>query len=283
MSSRPPAPGLRSAHAAVWGLAAVLALAAGCGLKTAPQPLSTILPSVQGLRAWQQGAGLRLSWPDPGGAAARRYGGLEGFEVAIEARPGPCVDCELPDAVTHELAADAPRLERGSGRVFVTFAWPEGMERLQVRLRVEYGAGLAPSTLPVVAERAGRIPGTELGWRWADGGGDESPRTGARAVLLYWQQPLEGTERTLGPDGRPHESERRYGANVYRRVAPAPWPPGPLNGEPLRARQWIVPPLQAEFPARATGEEFRVRLVDRFGNEGPASPPVRVPLTGRRP
>jgi len=268
-----------AALACVLACGLALALAAGCGLKTPPRPLSEVLPPPAGVRAWQREAMLQVAWQLPDAAQQERYRGVRAFDVRVRARPLLCVECPLKLSLERRVALQDEALERQGGWVFLELPWPAEAGRAAVEVRTRFGLGLGPPSASVVVEAAGPIPAPALAWRWA--GAATGP--GARSVQFYWEPARERVVQSIGPDGQPRERVQTYRVNLYRRVAPAAWPALPINGEPIPGAERTVPPLQAEFPPDASGEAFRARFVDQFGNEGPPSPEVVIPLEARRP
>jgi hypothetical protein len=269
--------------AAAWALGAALLLAPACGLKTPPRPLSEVLPPPTGVRAWQRESALVVSWLLPDSKAQEKFGGVRGFELELSERPRLCPQC--PASAPRELALsnDSTALQRQGTRLLHALPLAETAGRVSVRVRTRFGLGLGPYAAPAVVERAGPIPAPTLSWRWSGGGQGGAPVGGARSVQFFWEPPQESIAPLPGQEGPLRARPQTYRANLYRRVPPAPWPPLPLNPAPLEEATWTVPPLQAEFPPEATGEAYLLRYVDRFGNEGAASPEVLIPLAGRRP
>lgn len=66
-----------------------------------------------------------------------------------------------------------------------------------------------------------------------------------------------------------------YRVNLYRRLPPQPWPPLPVNPQPVAGLFWLGPEPSAADGAEAV--EYHMRLVDQQGNEGPPSAPVSIP------
>jgi hypothetical protein len=272
-----PAPwAMPPALAAVMGLA--LALGA-CGLKTPPRPLTSVLPAPAEVHAWQREAQVIVAWrlPEPG--LQERYHGLRGFELWVQSRPLLCVECPPSEPKRLSLPLSAPGLQRQGSLVFYPLPLAPDVGALGVQVLTRFGLGLGPPSEAARVERVGTIPLPALAWQWEGG----SEGAGARSVLFYWRPARERIVQMIGTDAQPHERVQYYRANLYRRVPPAPWPPLALNDAPLETNHWVVPPLQAEFPPGATAEAYTLRFVDQFGNEGPASPEVLVPLSGRRP
>ncbi len=250
-----------------------------CGLKTAPRPVSEVLPPTTGVRAWQREESVVVTWQMPDASQQERFGGLLGFELVLQARPRLCLDCPLPAPVRQRLPLRAPGLLRQGAVLFYTVSLAAQTGRVSLQVRTRFGLGLGPPGTLVQVERADEMPVPALSWRWA-GGGEAGI---ARSVQFSWQTPRERIVQAIGTDGQPHERALYYRVNLYRRVPPESWPALPLNGQPLVEQQWIVPPLQAEFPPDATGEAYVLRFVDQHGNEGAPSPEVLIPLAGRRP
>jgi hypothetical protein len=266
--------------AAACGLAVLLGtlVAPGaCGLKTAPRPLDRVLPPTDGVRTWQREGDAIVAWVAPGELQLTRYHGLRGFELWLQPRPLLCLECALPEPRRVKLPASGAPLRQQGSSFFYALPLDAEVGQLTVRVSTRFGLGLGPPSPPAVLERAAAIPRPRLDWQWAGAG------AGARSVLFYWQAVQERIVQVIGTDAQPRERTKYFRANLYRRLPPADWPPLPLNGEPLQTAHWVVPPLQAEFPPGTTDEGYSLRFVDQFGNEGPPSPEVLIPLSGRRP
>lgn len=261
----------------VWLLALALCAAlSACGLKTPPKPLSEVVPPTADVGAWQRERDIIVSWLPPSPNQEEKYGGLRGYELWFQPRPLLCLDCPPESPTRVRLKHDDPSLHLESGKVF--YQRPLGPDVGQVNVRVStwYGVGLGPGSEAVQVERAGAIPAPVLQWRWVIG-----PKgMPQRSVLFYWQAVQERIVQIIGRDAVPHEEVQDYRANLYRRVPPAPWPILPVNSEPITVAHWIVPPLGAPSPSSKAVEAFQLRLVDQFGNEGPPSLEVRIPLAG---
>ena len=265
--------------AALCALALALSGTVACGLKTPPRPVSEVLPPTAGVRAWQREESVVVNWQMPDVTQQERYGGLLGFELSLQAWQRLCLDCLAPATVRQRVPLRAPGLTRQGAMLFYTIPLAADVGRLFLQVHTRFGLGLGPPGTPVQVERADPMPVPDLSWRWAGGGQAGS----ARSVQFFWQIPRERIVQSIGTDGQPREHALYYRANLYRRVPPSQWSALPLNGQPLEQPQWIVPPLQAEFPPEATGEAYRLRFVDQAGNEGPPSPELLIPLAGRRP
>ncbi len=167
------------------------------------------------------------------------------------------------------LPEDAPGLERARGRVHYRLAAPPGDGLLRVRVATEFGAGTSAPSEGVVLQPRVDIPRPALAWERLPAGGG--------TARLYWRRRREAVVQVIGADGRPRPRERFFRANLYRRAAGEAWPLLPVNGEPITAAQWIVPPEGRRVSAGGGAVQFTLRWVDRFGAEGPPAEPVTLP------
>lgn len=261
-------------------LVALLVLPAftGCGLKTAPRPLSEVMKPTADVEARQRGDEVLVSWLAPDGGQVERFDRLEGFDLWVQARPMLCLECPPQSPARVELEGDDPALVQQGARYYYALRLPPDAGRLSVDVRTRFGVGTTPAGIPAIVERAADIPAPELRWRWVGRPEGAEQPANSRSVQFYWEAPRERIVQVIDATGRPWERVVQYRANLYRRVAPEPWPLQPLNGAPLEVTQWIVPSLQPDFPDDAAGEAYELRYVDRFGNEGPPSPEVLIPL-----
>lgn len=250
-----------------------------CGLKTPPQPLSEVLPAPTGVHAWQRDGGVIVRWGPPTPKQREKYGGVRGYELWIQARPLLCPDCAPATPRRVRVVATDPALHGEAGALF--YGWQLGPQvgELTVRVSTRFGIGQGPASKPVRVVRAGAIPTPVLHWRWEGG----TAASGPRLVQFYWPAVQERIVQFIGTDAVPREHALNYRANLYRRVPPADWPTLPLNPTPVTASHLTVPPLQSGSSHGAKTEAYQLRFVDQFGNEGPPSAEVRVPLSGREP
>ena len=251
------------------GLACVLlavAAGAGCGRKTAPRPMFEVLPTPGGLRAWQREGRALVAWPVPAGNTAAAHGGVEGFELLIERLPRDCPSCPPEQAREVELPLASPELRVEGRRAHYGFDLPAGPALWRFRVAVRFDAGTTRPSPMVTLETPATVPAHGLSWGRVPGRG-KMPQ----AVRLYWRLRRERVVRVITGQGAMVEEERFYRANLYRRKPGQPWPLRPINVQPLETGQQILP-RPRDGPA-----EFTLRLVDQFGNEGPAAPPVLIP------
>ena len=154
-----------------------------------------------------------------------------------------------------------------------------GPALLRVRMVTLYGSGENRPTGPALLEPPAPMAAPRLMWRWTGAQPPPAGAPGSRKAQLYWKAQREGVLRVTGAGGKVRERETFLRANLYRRHAPGPWPLTPLNGEPLETGRWSVTrtggsrELGAPEPG---GAEYVLRWIDRSGNEGPPSTPVRI-------
>ena len=267
-----------------WALLVVLlpVLAAGaCGKRTAPLPIAGTLPVPAGLKAWQREARVMVAWRIVVGEQAEGHGGLEGFELLVERLPLNCPACP-PDErrelalplherkPAHGIGGDSAYMLQG-GWAYFDFTPPPQPVTWRFRVAARFGAGTGRHSATVFLETPARVPAHRLRWEQAGGG---KAAEGFRAVRLYWRARRERIVRTITNERVMVQQDRFYRVNLYRRAAGGVWPQRPLNVHPVEAGQLVVRVADAEAVA------FQLRLVDQFGNEGPASPPVSIAPAG---
>ncbi len=193
---------------------------------------------------------------------ATRFGGVKGYRLVLERSPLFCTECPPEQRGQVTLAATDKALVFEAGRYFFRLADQQAAPAgflLKVGVVTLFGRGENVSTRPALLEPAGTIPAPLLMWR-PDAGGERLGR-------FFWTPVREGVEMVIGKDGRPRRRERTFRANLYRRTRDR-WPMHPQNAQPLTADHWVV--------GATGGGEYRLRWVDRFGNEGPPSAVLRV-------
>lgn len=252
-------------------------LAAGCGRKLPPQPILQITPGA--VRAWQREGSAIVAWPLPSPAEAAHLGGLEGFQLRIARVPARCLAC--PPSETREL-----ELEMGAGgwRVeerwgFHSFPLPERPSLWRFSVATVYGHGATTHSPIVVLEAPARIPAHALDWEWVE---QNEKAPAVRRVRLFWEARRERIVRIIKKEGGMVESERFFRVNLYRRRPRRRWPMRALNARPLEVRQVVLALPPAEGRSRQVWQ-FTLRLVDQFGNEGPAASAVTLRYRGGRP
>lgn len=276
-------------------LCAVLMMAVlnGCGRSGPPKPLGAVLPVPSGLVAWQRDGLALVAWrlPEaearnveqkeggskPAGEAGGQdkirlpFGALQGHTLRIERLPLNCPSCPPDDS--RELALplhSMSREESGSvvlgPRVIYTFPLPAQAVTWRIWVAAQYEDGRGRFSNPVYFDSPVTMPEHRLNWTAVDGSGaiDE------RLIRLYWQPRRERIVRTLTRDGAMVEQDLNFRVNLFRRMGDAPWPLRPLNIQPLKTNQ-----LTLNVPVDEV-VRFQMRLVDRFGNEGPASSVVVI-------
>ncbi|MCZ6646830.1 MAG: hypothetical protein O7B79_11385 [SAR324 cluster bacterium] len=262
---------------AVWlgVLCGVVAAGGACGRQTPPRPVSEVLPRPEGLVAWQREGRVLVAWPMPSAQTAQRLGGVEGFVLLIERLPRDCPSCTPQEEREVDLPAGkgaSPPLRVEEGRAYYQFPLPAGTALWRLRVVTEYGAGGTMPSRAVSLETPAEVPAQALAWENVSGGKEAPP-----SLRLFWRPRREGIFRVITKQGAQLEQARYFRANLYRRRPGQPWPSRPLNVQPLETGQQILP-----LP-REGALEFTLRLVDRFGNEGAASPPVLIaPASGKQ-
>ncbi|MEE8435470.1 MAG: hypothetical protein V3S64_11840, partial [bacterium] len=222
---------------------------------------------------------------------AERFGGVRGYRFLLQRHPVFCGVCP-PDSTrtvtvrTGTLQAGESGLRREGRRIIYRLSGEIGAggsssggpALLRVRMVTLYGSGENRPTRPALLEPPAPMAAPRLMWRWTGAKQAQPGPPGRREAQLYWTAKREGVLRVIGAGGRPREREIFLRANLYRRDAPAPWPLTPLNRQPLDTGRWSVTQSGEAAALRAPqgGVEYVLRWIDRFGNEGPPSAPVRI-------
>lgn len=258
------------------GLSLVLA---GCGRQTAPKPLSSVLPPVQGVTVRHRVEGILISWvgiKDPDVATTGRNKGgnrkrLRSYRVKVEEISPGCGACPALSTDISELRVLNPALRQESGRLHVLLPPGKPGETLRLRVAGLYQRDWGPYSAAVLVHPRGDIPAADL-----------RLETLAESLRFYWPAVREGTERVLGKSGEPEQRPVDYLGNLYAVEADGNTRLVPLNGVPITGSQWAVPALVlfAKAPREIT---VVLRLMDRQGGEGPPSKPVNVVNPLKRP
>ncbi len=245
----------------------VLAPVAGCGLRTNPAPPSSVIPANQDVTAWFRESALVVSWGAPDPQVVRRWGEVSLYTLYDRVHPLGCPACPPLSSNQVTLRPDTPGLTREGLRMY--YEWvPEGapgVRQIQIKTRFRSGEN-SPST-PVMVSGLAQAPKPELKVEVLPGG---------RQVRLYWPAYRDRIVHIITASGGQVESAVFFRTNVYMRNSPALFPMTPLNLVPVGDLQFLVP-LRG---AANEPVEFTLRLVDQFGNEGPASLPVSPPGRG---
>ncbi len=281
LGPRPPAaPGgwLPAALGAVLLAAAV----AGCGRKTAPRPV--LLAAAPLVKVWQRDRQAVVAWAMPSGAALLKFDGLAGYVLAWKRFPPLCFACDAVEEVELRLVAGHGIFRTEAGWAYYRMPLPEQPADWHFRVATRYGSGATPFS--PVALLLGRvdIPAHTLAWKLAPLARNAAGKGAIfRRVQLHWPLRRERIVHTVSKQGSPVEHEEFFRANLYRRIAGRPWPFWPMNQEPVEGPQRIVSLPTGTRGNPAPRIEFFLRLVDQFGNEGPATPPVSPDVTPERP
>jgi len=181
----------------------------------------------------------------------------------------------LRENVRIPVGSEKIRLE--GNRLYYLHPGEDAAALIQVSLAVTFAAGSNdPSSEHRVKRRSG-IDGPTLLRRWLDSvAGPSGAANGNRSVQFYWTPQREGYRQIRGATGSVVEAVQYFKGNLYRRVSPNPWPFTPMNEKPLEGGRWTLPEA-----VLGKGAEFRLRLVDRNGGEGP--PSESITLTETRP
>ena len=301
-----PPPGWSAPKILLPAVAMAIALAAGgCGFKTPPRPAVEALPPTADFLVRQRGGTLLVSWRPVEPKAAERFGGVRGYRFLLQRHPVFCGVCPpdssrtvtINNATTLATAASQAgesELRREGGRLIYRLSGKPGAggfsgggpALLRVRMVTVYGSGENRPTGPALLEPPAPMAAPRLMWRWTGAAQGRPDPTALREAQLYWKKQREGVLRVIGADGLPFERETFLRANLYRRPAPAPWPLTPLNSQPLDTGRWSVTRIGEAREAKALepgGVEYVLRWIDRFGNEGPPSTPVRIGQPEHRP
>jgi hypothetical protein len=180
--------------------------------------------------------------------------------------PLACTDCRLRSDRRIVLSSKSPDLTVENQTVY--YQWkPDGPPvqwLIQVQTHFQFGdSRVGP---PLTVEGANDTPAHTFSYEIVRSSGQ---------VRLYWQARQELIVHVMTSGGGYFDRPVFYRANVYRRFPPAPWPFTPLNGAPLDAVDYLVQPPASRAKGGPDQVEYTIRLVDRFGNEGPAAPPVK--------
>jgi len=268
----------------------VMLVVGGCGLKTQPRPSEEIIPTTEGMESHARPEGIVISWLPPEGALKRRFGKVVAYVLTIEYLPLYCAPCPPERREEVVLPADSKSLVLEKERLFYFHPLSGGAALLRIGMVTEFKAGSNTPSNRQELERRGEIPRPLLKWQWegdpehseglpgkagsGNTGSSASP-SDSSAIRFFWSPEREGFRRVQNGKGAVTEAVRYFRGNLYRRLPPAPWPFTPINPRPLEKTLWTVPKAALE-----EGAEYRLRLVDRNGGEGPPSPGV-VPLQGK--
>ena len=198
------------------------------------------------------------------------YGELEGYSVWIEQLPLNCPSCPPDDSRELALPLHSTSSEHSSvvvgGLVHYSFPLPTRPATWRIQVAAQYEAGQGKYSGPVYFDSPVALPAHKLNWTPAKG----EAALGKRLIRLYWQPRRERIVRTLTRDGFMVSRDVNFRVNLFRRIGDVPWPLRPLNIQPLETSQLALS-ISADKAV-----EFQMRLVDRFGNEGKASPTVVI-------
>ncbi|MFI5399680.1 MAG: hypothetical protein ACHQZQ_01340 [SAR324 cluster bacterium] len=209
---------------------------------------------------------ILISWrvPDPG--LVRLRGAVQSYEVIVRQVPLACLECR-PQAAQHiVLNRDSPDLTVENPTVYYQYApqGPPAQWLIQVQTRFQSGNSRLGNAL-LVAE-SNETPVHSFSF--------EAIKSTLQ-VRLFWQPRQARVVHIVTPEGGHYDRPVFYRANVYRRLPPAPWPLSPLNSTPLDTVEYLVQPPASGARGGPDLAEYTIRLVDEFGNEGPAAPPLR--------
>jgi hypothetical protein len=247
------------------GICIVVGVLGACGFRNDPVPVSTAIPPTEDQRARLREDRILISWRLPQQGLVRQRGAVRSYEAIVRHVPLACMDCRPEFDRRIVLTGTSPDLTVENQTLY--YLWkPEGAPvqwLIQMQTHFQFGDSRVGS--PVIVEGANDTPAHAL---------SSEPVQGSRQVRLYWKPRQERLVHVVTSGGGHFERPVFYRANVYRRFPPAPWPFTPLNGAPLDAVEYLVQPPVSRSKGGPDRVEYTIRLVDRFGNEGPAAPPV---------
>ncbi len=266
----------------------ILVIVAGCGRRTSPRPLENFLPGVSQLKARQQGERVLISWRGPSAQQSDPFSGLRGYVLHVDEFAFACgpATVRCASAATHEmdLPVGAPALVREAGRTYYYYTPSSNRDAWRFRVSARLGDGVSLEASTGLMRGLNAIPVHTVRWEWAAPPivvEDEAPAP-IPAVRLFWEPRRESIVRVMSGGGPPVERERFYRANVYRRRPGQAWPMEPVNKNPVTKPFWIDRVSQAgdeELPGAPTSIlQYTLRLVDRFGGEGPPAEPIHVTI-----
>jgi hypothetical protein len=248
----------------------LIAGSAGCGLRTGPQPLTRFVPAPSNLSLRVQDKQVLVSWSVPPPALISRYGAVEEYELELARLPLGCPECRPEWERSLELRPGGAPLMLEGGSAYYRFDPPPAPATWRARVRTRFRRASSPFSAPRLLEGLSAIPRHSLHAEpLADGG-----------VRLFWEPHRERIIQVLTTGGGQVERALDYRVNVYRRPVSQPWPETPLNGAPLTATQLLLSQTAPDAMGAAGKVEYTLRLVDQFGNEGPAAEPVSAAPKG---
>ena len=248
------------------GICIAVGVLSACGFRTNPIPATETIPVTADQRARFRDDSILISWkvPEPGLVSLR--GEVKSYEVILRELPLACIDCP-PVSTRHVvLTSGNPYLTLENPTLYYPWkpAGPPAQWLVQVQTHFQSGDSLLGTAL-LVAE-PNETPAPPLSFE---------PIKSSLQVRLFWQPRQERVVHVFTSAGGHYDSPVYYRANVYRRLPPAPWPFTPLNPAPLDALEYLVQPPSSRARGGPDVSEYTIRLVDEFGNEGPAAPPLR--------
>jgi len=256
--------------------ALTLAILAGCGLRTAPQPIGNRIQPPQGVRVWTRDTQVLVGWQTLSDPLIRRWEGVQSYRIGIARLPLGCADCKPLEERQLALAPEAKSISHDGGMTVYQFTPTGPPATWVVRVGVRFARGPSPDSPPAFVDAVGSIPGEEL--RWERVAASVLGTGGKPGIRLYWNTRRERIVHIVTPTGGQEDRDLMFRVNLYRRVPPQPWPPLPVNASPIEGQFWIGPEPFVLNDPDASAVEYAMRLVDQQGNEGPASEPVSIPI-----
>lgn len=253
------------------------AIAGGsCGLRTNPQPLSSRIPPPQDVRIWTRDSQIIVGWRNLSDRLVERWEGLERYRITLVRMPLGCIECRELERRELSLPPDDKSVTKGKDLTIYQFTPKGAPSTWSAQVRVDYSAGSSPDSQPATVDAVGNIPAESL--RWEPATPEMLGSDGKPGIRLFWNVRRERVVRIVTPGGGQSSRDLMYRVNIYQRLPTKPWPPLPTNPIPIEGQFWIGPQpvVLAEPDARVM--EYAMRLVDQFGNEGPASEPITIPI-----
>jgi hypothetical protein len=262
---------------------AALVLAAGCGLKRPPKPVSAIAPVPSGFQVRQFGDDVMVSWRVPAKGARSRFDDLRAHLLWIEELAPGCPSCPPADSHAYEFDAEDTMLRIEGGRAYHVFRPGRRESGWRARAAFLFGDGESRATAPATMPGLSPIPQPAIRWEWAVRP-EAAPPEGAPVIRLRWPIVPERSVHVVESGSPPSERVLAYRANIYRRAEGGEWPLAPLNSAPVEADYWDGSLPRSALEPGSGRLEYAVRWVDSLGGEGVLSEPVTIVLSqGRTP
>ena len=267
----------------LWGF-----IVAGCGLKTPPAPkMNDAQPIEIGFVTRLVDNQTVASWWIPSPTSTADRGGVKEFTLLAQSYPTSCPVCPAEFRQKWTLDPDDPKLHREGSRAYYVLEIPELVALWRVQFAITYRNGMVVRVPETELATPVYVPAHKIQGQWltlptiqlgATANGKALGDTVVSHQLrLFWADRRERVVRILSPKVAPTERELFFRVNLYVREPGAQWPFTPINITPLSRGQWIVNPGKtAPVYPKSAKLQYTLRLVDQWGNEGPAAPPFSI-------